>query len=246
MRNKPYKFSTNKTNQIFELIHLDVVGPVTPSINNNKYFLSILDDHTRYECIVFSVRKSDIFNKSIIWYNEIYNFFNIKVKSIKSDKGKEFSNNSFQNFCQENRINHNFTVSYNLSQNGNIERLNGILISSAKTLLNETKLRRNFWEFVVDMVIFIHNRLLHQGIQNKIQYEILYNKPINFNNYCGFGYCVYFFAPKELHSKFDKTHILLSFLVIVIIQMHTKSSTNNKIVTIIIKIKQLINKLKNQ
>jgi len=48
LKNKSFKPSTNKTKQILELIHLDLVGPVTPSINNNKYFLTILDNYFRY------------------------------------------------------------------------------------------------------------------------------------------------------------------------------------------------------
>jgi len=39
LKNKSFNPSINKTKQILELIHLDLVGPVTPSITNNKYFL---------------------------------------------------------------------------------------------------------------------------------------------------------------------------------------------------------------
>ena len=41
LRNKPFKRSINKTKHIFELIHLDLVGPVLPSLNKNIYFLTI-------------------------------------------------------------------------------------------------------------------------------------------------------------------------------------------------------------
>ena len=143
-KKKRYKLSINKINQIFDLIHLDLVGPITPSINNNKYFLSILVDFSRFAWVIFSENKTDIFDKFNIWPNNIYNIFNITVKLIKSDNGKEFSNTNFQTFCQENGLILNFTITYNSSQNGKV-RLNGIFISSAKALLNETKLSHHFW-----------------------------------------------------------------------------------------------------
>jgi len=121
-----------------------LVGPITPSINNNKYFLSILVDFSRFAWVIFSENKTDIFDKFNIWPNNIYNIFNITVKLIKSDNGKEFSNTNFQTFCQENGLILNFTITYNSSQNGKV-RLNGIFISSAKALLNETKLSHHFW-----------------------------------------------------------------------------------------------------
>jgi len=86
LKNKPYKVSTNKTSQILDLIHMNLVGPVINSINNNKYFLTILDDYSRFGLVIFT----EVFNKFIIWYNEIYNSKNITIKAIRSDNGKEF------------------------------------------------------------------------------------------------------------------------------------------------------------
>jgi len=49
LRNKPFHPSpTTNSNYIFELIHMDLVGPITEFIYGNKYFLSILDDYSRF------------------------------------------------------------------------------------------------------------------------------------------------------------------------------------------------------
>jgi len=159
---------------------MDLVGPVINSINNNKYFLTILDDYSRFSWVIFTESKSEVFNKFIIWYNEIYNSKNITIKAILSDNGKEFQNSHFQTFCQENGIKHQFTIPYNPSQNGRAERFNGILISSAKALLNEAKLSHEFWVYAIDTANFIYNRLPHQGIHNRISYEVFHNKPADY------------------------------------------------------------------
>jgi len=46
LKNKPFKNSSNRAKHIFELIHMVLIGPITQSIYNNKYILSILHDHS--------------------------------------------------------------------------------------------------------------------------------------------------------------------------------------------------------
>ena len=147
------------------------MGPVLPSLNKNIYFLTILDDFSRYGWVLFLQHKNETFNKFIIWYKEVLNILSIKIKNIRSDNGREFFNNNFKIFCQNNGIIHQYTIPYNPTQNWKAERFNRILISSAKALLNESKLSHDFWEFAVDTVNYIHNRLPHQGINNKIPFE---------------------------------------------------------------------------
>ena len=203
MKKKSFKPSNKRSNKMFDLIHMDLVGPIAPSVNGNKYFLTILDDFSRFGWVLFLQSKNDTFNHFINWYNKTFNFFNISIKAIRTDNGKEFLNNNFKIFCQQNGIYQQHTIPYNPSQNGRAERFNGILISSAKALLNEAKLSHTFWEFAIDTANFIHNRLPHQGINNQIPFEILYNKPVDYSIFRVFGCRVFFFIPKELRSKFD-------------------------------------------
>jgi len=179
---------------------------IITSINNNKYFLTILDDNFRYGWVIFTEYKSDIFHKFINLYNKVYNLFNISIKSIRSENGKEFHNSNFQHFYEVNGINHQFTIPYNSSRNGQAERFNGTLISSAKALLNDAQLNHDFWEYAVDTSNFMHNRLSHQGVRNKILNEIFYNKLVYYSIIRVFGCRVYFFVPKEHRSKFDNNY----------------------------------------
>eukprot|EP00833_Pecoramyces_ruminatium_P008238 jgi/Orpsp1_1/1182270/evm.model.c7180000080563.1 len=48
LKNFPYKSAVNHTTKPFELIHMDLVFVPDYSLYGNKYFLSILDDYTRY------------------------------------------------------------------------------------------------------------------------------------------------------------------------------------------------------
>jgi len=181
MKNAIFKKAENNTNTTFELIHTDIVGPVNESLHGNRYFLTILDDYSRFSWVFFIENKSDTFDKFIHWFNEITNIFNKTIKYIRSDNGKEFSNNKFKSFCTSHGIIQQFTIPHNPQQNGRAERLNGILISSAKALLNDAKLSHEFWEYAVDTANYIHNRLPHSSINNKIPFKVLYKKDVNYS-----------------------------------------------------------------
>jgi len=62
LKNKPYKPAINKSKHIFELIHMDLVGPISTSLYGNSYFLSILDDFSRFSRVVFLKNKNDTFS----------------------------------------------------------------------------------------------------------------------------------------------------------------------------------------
>jgi len=56
-----------RTSEPFELVHMDTVVISNKSIYGNKYFVSILDDNTRFGLILFIKSKADIFNAFHSW-----------------------------------------------------------------------------------------------------------------------------------------------------------------------------------
>jgi len=200
--NRPFPPASNKTKNSFELIHMDLVGPITESLYGNKYILTILDDYTRFNWAYFMPNKSDTYDCFITWYNKIKNIYNKNIKSIRTDNGTEFLKSSFKNFCNNRGIDHQTTVPYNPQQNGRAERLNGVLISSATALLEDAKLSRRFWEDAIGTASYVYNRIPHQAINNSILYERLNNTPVDFNNIRVFGCKVLYLIPKRLKYKF--------------------------------------------
>ena len=99
LKNRPYKRSFNKSTCPFELLHLDIVGPVIPSICGNKYFLTILDDYSRYGWVLFLTNKSETCSNFINWYRKMNNAFDFKIKFLRSDNGTEFTSTDFKSFC---------------------------------------------------------------------------------------------------------------------------------------------------
>jgi hypothetical protein len=50
----PFPISKHNASHNFELIHFDIWGPIsTASIHGHRYFLTILDDHSRFLWVIF-------------------------------------------------------------------------------------------------------------------------------------------------------------------------------------------------
>ena len=211
LRNKPFYPSQNKANYPFEKIHMDTVQSSDISIYGNKYFLSILDEFTRYGWVFFFKTKSEVFSIFQKWFNQVCNIFNAHIKYIKSDNGLEFINNNFKNFCSQHGIIHTTSIKYTPSQNGKAERFQETLIYNATALLKDAKLHHQFWEDAVATTNYIHNRIPHK-FNNKTPYELLYNKKVDFNHFKVFGCKCYFFIPKQFRTKFKGSSLPGIFL----------------------------------
>jgi len=203
MKNLPFKPVRNKSKRIFELVHIDLVGPITSSIYNNKYFVTIIDDFSRYGWVLFVPDKSVVFESVRDWYKKIINIFNKKITYLRSDNGTEFTSNAFKNFCNDYGITQQFTVPGNPQQNGRAERLNGTLIQIARSMLMDGQLCRRFWEDAVRTANYIHNRLPHNGNDKNIPFEVLYGRKVDYSNIHVFGCRVVFLDqnnPKFLNN----------------------------------------------
>jgi hypothetical protein len=59
-RKLPYSVSANKANVPCELIHFDIWGPIaTKSMHNHAFFLTAVDDYSRFTWITLMKHKSE-------------------------------------------------------------------------------------------------------------------------------------------------------------------------------------------
>ena len=67
------------------------------------------------------------------------------LRAIRSDNGTEFKNASFDAFCRDHGIDHQFSAPRVPQQNGVVERKNRTLVEMARTMLEEHRTPRRFW-----------------------------------------------------------------------------------------------------
>ncbi|GJP77170.1 hypothetical protein CLOP_g7599 [Closterium sp. NIES-67] len=119
------------------LVHMDVVGPTrAPSLSGNRYFLTIVDDHTRAVWVYPLKSKGEVAAAVLKeWMPRAQRECGHKVKVIRSDNGGEFIGADFEGELKRKGIQHQLTVPYNPQQNGVAERFNRTLQEGARTLL---------------------------------------------------------------------------------------------------------------
>ena len=99
---KRYDFGKeHRVASILDLIHSDVAGPIpTTSINGCRYFLTCIDDYSRFSWIYFMKQKSKFFEICKFFKAMVENSSRKNLKSIRSDNGGEYIKTYFQQYCE--------------------------------------------------------------------------------------------------------------------------------------------------
>ena len=114
-----------KTTSILELINSDLCGPFpTESYGGSKYFLTVIDDYSRFCWIFFLKRKSDAAVTLHSFFNLVERQHDLKIKRIRTDNGGEYVNNELKEFFAVNGILHKLTPAYSPESNGIAKRFN--------------------------------------------------------------------------------------------------------------------------
>lgn len=138
----PCHSSNKRALYVFEILHLDLWGPFsTPLVQGHRLFLTIVDDHNRFCCIVKLKSKSEV-------HLSIQNFvaftekqFEAKIRIIRTDSEIKFSMNQYFN---SKGIIHQTTCTETPQQNGKVERKHQRLLSIARAILFQSKLPKIF------------------------------------------------------------------------------------------------------
>ncbi|CAH0478581.1 unnamed protein product [Peronospora belbahrii] len=126
--------SSSKTSRVLELVHTDVMGPMTnPSKGGANYVLTFVDDYARYVVTYFLKKKSEVAIKLSEFKTFHEKQWGERTKCLRSDNGTEFVNQEMTKICMLNGIVHQRTVLYSLQQNGVAERMN---LNTAVYLIN--------------------------------------------------------------------------------------------------------------
>nr|KYP70579.1 Retrovirus-related Pol polyprotein from transposon TNT 1-94 [Cajanus cajan] len=200
-RKLPFSVSNSKTSRPFELLHLDLWGPYSiQTVNHQRYFLTIVDDYSRYTWVILLKNKSQT-EQSLRHFSKLVDRqFHSKIKTIRTDNGPEFFLHSFY---QEEGIIHQTSCVETPQQNGRVERRHQTILNVARALLFQGNLPKSFWGFAVTHVVHLINKVPTQVLGSKSPYQILYGELPDLKHLRVFG-CLCYISSISLHrKKFD-------------------------------------------
>ncbi|GJS09523.1 putative ribonuclease H-like domain-containing protein [Tanacetum coccineum] len=126
----------NSITQPLFMLHMDLFGlTFMSSLMNNKYFLVVTDDYSRFTWVFFLATKDEASGIHKSFITEIENLVDKKIKIIRCDNGTEFKNKVMSVFCEQKGIKREFSIARTPQQNGVAERRNRTLIEAARTIL---------------------------------------------------------------------------------------------------------------
>ncbi|XP_058733367.1 uncharacterized protein LOC131604975 [Vicia villosa] len=131
----------------------------------------------------FTLQKNDAFEAFKKYAKQIQNEKSLTIASIRSDHGGEFQNASFEEFCEEHGISHNFSAPRTPQQNGVVERKNRSLVELARAKLSDSKLPKYFWADAISTACFVSNRVNIRHILKKTPYELFKGRKPNIANF---------------------------------------------------------------
>lgn len=196
----------------FDLIHCDIWGPFSvASLHNHHYFLTIVDDHTRFTWTFLMKYKSDtrqVLQNFIVF---IENHLNVQLKTIRSDNGLEFQ---MTDFYSSKGILHQQTCVYTPQQNGVVERKHQHLLNVARSLLFQSSLPLKFWGHAILHATYLFNRTPTPILHNLTPFQLLNHTIPSYKHIKVFGCLAYAATIKDLRHKFQsraRTCVFLGF-----------------------------------
>jgi Integrase core domain len=175
-------------------------GPITPQTPaDNKYFLLMVDDYSRYMWIVLLKSKDKAFQafKEIKVAAEVET--NAKLKAFRTDRGSEFKSNEFNDYCKQMGIKRYLTAPYSPQQNGVVERRNQTVVAMARSMMKSMNMPAEFWGEAVATAVYILNRAPTKSLIGMTPYEAWYKRKPAVHHMRTFGYVA--------HVKEVKDHI---------------------------------------
>ncbi|CAH9142653.1 unnamed protein product [Cuscuta epithymum] len=164
-----------RANAPFDLVHTDVWGacPVV-SKSGFKYFVTFVDDYSRMTWLFFMKYRSELFTHFSAFCAEIKTQFNVPVRVLRGDNAQEYLSAPFKSFMLQHGIIHQTSCVDTPPQNGVAERKNRHLLETARALLFQMNVPKQFWADAVSTSCFLINRMPSSVLDGKAPYQCLF------------------------------------------------------------------------
>jgi hypothetical protein len=214
---QPFSKSRIKTSDCLQIIHCDVWGPSpSDSLSSFHYYISFIDDYSRYTRLFPLTFKSDTFPVFKQFKALVKNLFDRNIKIPRSDGGREFMFGEFTKFLQTEGIQHQVSYPYTLEQNDMVERKHHHIIETGLSLLDFAGLPRKFWLKAFTTAVYPINRMPlkidNDQDANRTPYEYLFKRTPDYSHLHAFDCLCYPWLRPYHKNKLEERSAKCIFL----------------------------------
>ena len=143
------KKSAVRSTSLLEIVHADISGPYHYTLCRNNYFITFIDDFSRYGYVFLIKDKSESLDKFKIFRTEVEKQLGKSIKIVRSDRGGEYYGrhgdagqlkDPFAKYLEDNGIIGQFTMPGTPEQNGVAERRNRTLMDMVRSMMSRANL----------------------------------------------------------------------------------------------------------
>jgi len=136
-RNSVPKQEATRATELLEIIHSNVCGPIkNKSLGGNTYFVTFIDDWSRFTTVYFMRNKSEVLNKYKEFEAMATNVTGKRIKTLRCDNGGEYTSRVFDEYVKSKGIQRQFCVPRTPEQNGVSERMNRTIQEMARSMIH--------------------------------------------------------------------------------------------------------------
>ncbi|PRQ51221.1 putative RNA-directed DNA polymerase [Rosa chinensis] len=204
MHRLPFSESISKSVLPFQKVHSDLWGPAPClSIEGFKYYVTFIDDYTKFVWVYPLINKSDTFSTFVKFHNFVSTQFRHNILSLQTDGGGEYNSKAFRNYLDHKGIVHFITCPHTPQQNGVAERKNRHIVETCITLMSAAKMPKPFWFHAVAHSAYLINRMPCKSLNMSSPYIQFFGSAPDLSHLKIFGSACYPFLRPYCHDKLD-------------------------------------------
>ena len=157
-----------QSSDLLDVIHTDISGPYKTTLCRNFYFITFIDDYSRYGYLYLIKEKAESLDKFKIFWTEVEKQLVKVIKVVRSDRGGEYYGKhgdagqlkgSFAKYLEDSGIVAQFTMPGSPEQNGIVKRRNRTLMEMVRSMISRTNLPGFLWGEALKTALYILNRV---------------------------------------------------------------------------------------
>lgn len=201
----PFSKNGSRAKELLEIVHSDVCGPMNKlSLGSRKYFITFIDDFSRKIFIYFLATKteSEVQEKFLEFKAFAENKTGKKIKTLRTDNGKEYTNHTLERLLKREGIQHQLTNPHTPEQNGLSERNNRTIIEKVRCMLFDAGLAKCYWAEAAAYAVYLLNRSPASGVGVTPE-EVWTGRKPDLSHIRVFGCTAMAHIPKACRKKLD-------------------------------------------
>jgi hypothetical protein len=183
------------------IIHSDICGEMaTPTKDQKVYFITFIDDYSRYGYVYLLKHKPEAFDAFKIFKTEVENQLNKTIKVLRTSRVGEYTSGILNDFYRKHGIIHQYTMLYTLQQNGVAKRRNRTLMDMVRSMMAYSNIPLSFWGEALHTAVYLLNHSLSKVVTVS-PYELWTGRKPSLHHLAIWGCNVHIRVPNQCRTK---------------------------------------------